>query len=526
MQKKQSEMGETLLDTWRRLVARGAGRLAVIDGATGREWSRGELAGAAEQWVAEIPAELRGRLRRRRVVMAEPNGARWFQVFLGLLEAGAVPVLADAREAAERLAVIAGVARAAAVWCGGRLEFAGGGAGAGDFWSAAAERSGDAAFDGDGNSRISKSGVAVPRCRAPLCHRTPKNARLRRGDLCLVKLTSGSTGAPRALDFTHAQMLADGRQICAAMGIGAGDLNLGVIPLGHSYGLGNLVVPLLEQGTAVLCAASPFPQAIAEDCARWRPTVFPAVPTLLRALAGADVAPEMLASLRTVISSGAPLAVEVAVAFAGKFGRRVHNFYGSSETGGIAYDCEGGAAEEGGRGVGRIIAGVRLHWRRGKRFAVESDAVMGRGCHLMPDRGEMNARGELVLLGRAGRTLKIAGRRLDPVEVENALRALPGVRDAFVAEHPSRADAVAAVVAFAFGKPSPPAPLPGGEGGAAAAAGETSAGAGVIAQWRGLLARRLAAWKIPDKIVVVSAFPVTQRGKIDRAALARMVAGG
>jgi len=405
-----------------------------------------------------------------------------------LLDAGAVPALADAKEAAERLAVIAEATRAAAVWSEGRLH-----------WERDWGRGQDAGVPKDGGASA--------------------RARLRRGDLCLVKLTSGSTGAPRALDFTHAQMLADGRQLCAAMGIGADDLNLAVIPLGHSYGLGNLVVPLLEQGSPVLCAASPFPQAIAEDCARWRPAVFPAVPVLLRALSGADVARENLACLRLVISSGAPLAREEAAAFAAKFGRRVHNFYGSSETGGIAFDSEGGAAEagaEGGRGVGRLVDGVKLHWRRGGRFAVESAAVMGRGGrggrgrrgrHMMPDRGEMNARGELVLLGRAGRTLKIAGRRLDPVEVENALRALAGVRDAFVAAHPARADALAAVVASDAT----------GAGGAADAAR--------VAEWRGMLARCLAAWKIPDRIHVVAAFPVTQRGKIDRAALARMLAG-
>ena len=518
MQSEMSEMSETLLDTWRRLVAQGPDKLAVIDGGTGRSWSRGALDAAAAQWLAAVPAEARGRLRRRRVVMAEPNGARWFQVFLGLLEAGAVPALADSKEAAERLAVIAEVTRAAAVWSEERLAF-----GVRDFSPAfdapihwPASRS-----SGSGINPAVKSGTEVPHSTRDSI-KGREAARARRGDLCLVKLTSGSTGAPRALDFTHAQMLADGRQLCAAMGIGAEDLNLAVIPLGHSYGLGNLVVPLLEQGSPVLCAASPFPQAIAADCARWKPSVFPAVPVLLRALAGADVAPENLASLRLVISSGAPIAREDATAFAAKFGRRVHNFYGSSETGGIAFDCEGGAAEAGaagGRGVGRLVAGVRLHWRRGKRFAVESAAVVGRegrgrrgGCggrgrYMMPDRGEMNALGELVLLGRAGRMLKIAGRRLDPVEVENALRALAGVRDAFVAAHPERADALAAVVA-------------------SDAAGAGAAAGAVIAEWRGRLARCLAAWKIPDRIHIVPAFPVTQRGKIDRAALVRMLAGG
>jgi acyl-CoA synthetase (AMP-forming)/AMP-acid ligase II len=481
---------ETLLDTWRGLVARGPDKLAVIDGGTGRAWTRAELAGSASRWLAALPAAARGRLWRRRVVIAEPNGPQWFQVFLGLLEAGAVPAPADSKEAPERIAEIAKVAHAAAVWRENRLEFAPASAGAGA----------DAGVSADAGVNVKADASARVDARA--CAKADARARLRRDDLCLVKLTSGSTGAPRALDFTHAQMLADGRQVCAAMRIGADDLNLAVIPLGHSYGLGNLVVPLLDQGSPALCPASPFPQALAEDCARWRPAVFPAVPVLLRALARSDIAPEKLASLRTVVSAGAPLAPDEAAAFAAKFGRRVHVFYGTSETGGIAYDAAGGAAEDapaGGCKVGRLIPGVSLRWRRGKRFLVESPAVRGRGSHSPPDRGALNARGELVLLGRAGRMLKIAGRRLDPAEVENALRALPGVRDVFVAAHPARPDALAAVVASDDAAP-------------------------VVAEWRARLAQRMAAWKIPDKIHIVPALPVTQRGKPDRAALSRLLA--
>jgi len=317
-----------------------------------------------------------------------------------------------------------------------------------------------------------------------------------RRDVCLLKLTSGSTGGPRALVFTHAQMLADGRQVCASMGIGPADVNLAVIPLGHSYGLGNLVVPLLAQGTAMVCAASPLPQALAADCARWRPTVFPAVPTLLRALNRAEIAPAALASLRLVISAGAPLPAPEAVAFAGKFGRRVHGFYGASETGGICYDRTGEATLTG-SSVGTPLVGVRLNFGRGRRFTVESAAVMGRGVYAPRDLAEIGADGELVLLGRTGRGVKIAGRRLDLAEIEVALRSLPAVRDAYVVAHPSRADALAAAVAT-----------------------ELSVG-----ELRAELGRRVAAWKIPERWVVLGEFPITARGKTDTRRLKTLLAG-
>ena len=427
-------------ECWRETVARAPNACAVIDGETNRVWTRAELAAAAEAWRAALPPG--ARLARRRVLMAEPNGADWFQAFLGLLFVEAVPALADPTEPAAAQVETARAIGAAWLWRHGRLER-----------------------------------IASPR---------PS----RRRDLCLIKLTSGSTGVPRARVFTHAQMLADGRQVCATMGIRSDDINLAVIPLAHSYGLGNLVVPLLAQGTAVVCAASPLPNALAADCARWRPTVFPAVPALLRALVQADVDPVAFTTLRLVISAGAPLTPDVAVAFATKFGQRVHGFYGTSETGGITYDRTGEATLAG-RSVGLPMTGVRLEWGRGRRFVVESAAVMGRGRLSPADCGGTNGLGELVLRGRTGRVVKIAGRRLDLAEIEAALRAVPGVRDAHAVAHPGRADALAAAVATEL----------------------------TPAELRRKLGARLAAWKIPEKLLALPDFPRTARGKIDRRLL-------
>jgi len=440
-------MTATLLTRWQETVRRAPAALAVIDGATGRRWSRAELAAGAEDWSRSVAAghDLAG----RRVLVAEPNGAQWFQVFLGLLRCGAIPIPADSTEPAAALAEQARTLRAAALWHAGAMH---------PFFGA---------------------------------------TRHRRGDLCLFKLTSGSTGVPKALPFTHAQMLADGRQVCASMGIGPDDLNLDVIPLGHSYGLGNLVVPLLEQGTPLVCVASPLPHALAADIARWRPTVFPAVPTLLRALVRSDIAPEQLASLRLLVSAGAALAPELAAEFAAKFGRRIHNFYGASETGGICYDRIGEATLTGAN-VGAPLVGVRLRFRAGHRFAVESAAVGGTGHFSPADRGALTAAGELTLLGRTGRTVKIAGRRLDLAEVENALLTLPGVRAACVLPHPQRPDALVAAVA---------SERPG-------------------AELRTELAARLAPWKIPARILALSELPVTERGKTDRKAVAKLAGGG
>jgi acyl-coenzyme A synthetase/AMP-(fatty) acid ligase len=290
-------------------------------------------------------------------------------------------------------------------------------------------------------------------------------------------------------------MLADGHQICAGMRITPDDLNFAVIPLGHSYGLGNLVLPLLAQGTPIVCAGAPLPHALAADLARWKPTVFPAVPALLRALAASDVPAENLASLRTVVSAGSTLTPEIARAFHAKFALKPHNFYGSTETGGIAYDCCGDATLAG-LSVGTPLQGVTLTPFRGGRFRVTSSAVFRTGSFCPADRAALNADGELVLHGRTGRMVKIAGRRLDLGELEQSLRRLPDVRDAFVAPHPHHPGELAAVVAT----PLAPSAL------------------------RPLLRAQLASWKLPRRLVTTAEFPLTARGKPDTRALHAMLA--
>ncbi len=445
----------TILSIWENTVRATPDAVALIDATAGKSWTRAQLDALGRAWCDEHGADL----ARQTVVLAEPNGVEWWRVFLGLLRAAAVVAPLDPGDPIAAQRATAAAIRAAWLWRGDALE------------------------------------------KIPVRSAGARDARR------LLKLTSGSTGAPCALAFTDAQMLADGRQVCAGMGIGSDDVNFGLIPFGHSYGLGNLVVPLIAQGTPILCGVAALPHAMAEAVARWRPTVFPTVPALLRALAVSEVKPELLESLRTVISAGAPLAAEVAVAFHARFGRKVHSFYGSSETGGITYDRTGDAARAG-RGVGTSLPGVRLGLGRGGRFVVESAAVFtignrcrsadGWGAHRPADRVEISAAGELTLLSRAGRTVKIAGRRLDLAEVEAALKQLPGVRDALVVPHPGRAEALAAAVAT-------------DESGEAL---------------RAALRERLAAWKIPKKILTLATFPINARGKMDSARLRALLDRG
>jgi acyl-CoA synthetase (AMP-forming)/AMP-acid ligase II len=278
------------------------------------------------------------------------------------------------------------------------------------------------------------------------------------------------------------------------MGIRASDRNLVSIPLGHSYGLGNFVMPLILQGTPFVCAGHYVPRQLVDWIRQYRITVFPSVPVLFRVLASMP-GKARLASLRLAISAGAPLTAEVARAFFGRYRLKIHNFYGSSETGGICYDRSGEATLQG-RSVGKALAGVSVTVERGV-ITVKSRAVAKPGGRWrVPDRGEWNSKGELALLGRRGREVNLGGKKVHPSEVERALRAIAGVSDALVRvlKQDGRELLHAAV--------------------------ETQL---KLEDVQRALSAQLAEWKWPKHYFLMREFPRSERGKVDVKALRREI---
>jgi len=300
--------------------------------------------------------------------------------------------------------------------------------------------------------------------------------------ICCVKLTSGTTGKLKQIFCSAVNLRADGEHIIRTMGIRLADRNLAIIPLGHSYGLGNLVMPLLLQGTTMVCAQAFVPRQILRLIEEHEVTVFPTVPAILRALAQLPQAARP-PSLRLVISAGAPLTAEVAQQFHQRYGIKIHNFYGSSETGGICYDRTGAATLKG-RSVGKPLAGVRIQFRRDGRIAVNSAA----GKATLPDVGEWNRYGELRLFGRVGEVANIGGKKVTPNEIDQALRALPAITDLWVTVLQDKRgnDYLAAAV-------------------------ETSRSRANLERE---LLKTLPAWKLPKAWLIALLLPRTNRGKL------------
>jgi long-chain acyl-CoA synthetase len=328
----------------------------------------------------------------------------------------------------------------------------------------------------------------------------------------LFKLTSGTTAEPRLIQFRSEQLLADCDNICATMGITEADRNFALIPLSHSYGFSNLITPLIARGIPMVLSTDPMPRAILDDLARSEATVFPGMPVFYQAFCELERSPP-LKHLRLCISAGAPLPLEIARKFRDKFQRPIHSFYGSSECGGICYDREGVVLEDG--FVGEPLNGVAVEpldpTSESSQIRVKSAAVgdgyfpqpneekLGGGFFIPDDLLHRSDNG-FSIVGRVSDLINVAGKKVNPVEVEARLLRCHGVKQTVV-----------------FGRESA---LRNQEVVACVVASPNLTEAQILEFCR----QRLSAWQAPKRIFFVNEIPVNERGKISRRELARRFA--
>jgi acyl-CoA synthetase (AMP-forming)/AMP-acid ligase II len=316
-----------------------------------------------------------------------------------------------------------------------------------------------------------------------------------------LKTTSATTGAPKLVAFQAEQLAADADNIVATMGLRPDWPNLGVISLAHSYGFSNLVLPLLLHGIPLILADTALPEAVRQAAGAADAVTLPAVPALWSVWHGTGSIPK---NVRLAISAGAPLSPALEGAVFAAHALKIHNFYGSTECGGIAYDStekpradiacagapmknvelsvdENGCLQVRGRAVGET------YWP-------EPHPDLENGCFRATDIVELSG-GLVHLRGRAGDQINIAGRKVSPELIEKALQTHPLVRECLV-----------------FGAPSGDAER--GETIVAYVAADSTVGGEVLKQF---LLSRLPSWQIPRKWKFVETLKVNERGKLSRA---------
>ena len=335
----------------------------------------------------------------------------------------------------------------------------------------------------------------------------------------LLKLTSGTTAAPRAIRFRSEQLLADCDQICETMGFSDVDLNFGVIPVSHSYGFSNLLTPLIARGVPMVLSGDRTPRAVLAGIARTNATVFPGTPVFYQAFCEMENVP-LLPKLRLCISAGAPLPIMISKRFQEKFGLQIHSFYGASECGGICYDREAKNEIEG--FVGPPMENVDLEMvdqnTESTQLRVRSAAVgdgyfpeadeekLGNGVFVPDDLLARHGSG-FKIVGRVSDVINVAGKKVNPAEIEEQLLRFPGVRQA-----------------VAFGRPA--AAGLRNEEIAACVVGNVDPSTGLRAslseaELLEFCRSALSGWQVPRRIFIADSIPTSERGKVSRRELSK-----
>ena len=325
-----------------------------------------------------------------------------------------------------------------------------------------------------------------------------------------LKTTSATTGPPRLIAFTAAQLAADPENLVLTMGLRPDWPNLGVISLAHSYGFSSLVLPLLLHGIPLFLGPSPLPEALRAAATASVEFTLPAVPALWRAWHEANAIP---AGVRLAISAGAPLPTALEREVFVRRGLKLHNFYGSSECGGIAYDATPAPRVEAslaGTPVANVtvtqapsgcleVQGKAVGWG----YWPEPDPALTDGCFRTRDCGEIR-KGRIYVEGRVGDVINVAGRKVTPEIIEQALLSHPAVRDCLVlglpAEDSGRGEEIVAAI--------------------------VTREAVTDADLRGFLERRLPSWQVPRRYQRLPAIPVGPRGKTSRQEVRRQFTPG
>ncbi|ASW55458.1 (2,3-dihydroxybenzoyl)adenylate synthase [Plantactinospora sp. KBS50] len=502
--------GETFDGFLHERAERFGDRIAVTDGDRGIGYA--ELRDRALRLAAGLHG--RGVRAGDRVVVQLPNTAGYFEVIFALFRLGALPVFAlPAHRAAEIGYFCAHTEAVAYVTTDVHEGF--------DHRTLAAAA-----------GRATTIVAGDPGGHVPLASLYGDPAGLppgpRPGDLAFLQLSGGSTGLPKLIPRTHDDYLYSVRASARICELTADSVYLAVLPVAHNFTMSSPgVLGTFAVGGRVVLARRPDPATVLPLIERERVTITAVVPPLaqlwLDAVGGPARRPD-LSSLRVLQVGGAKLAGTVAQRVTPVLGCRLQQVFGMAEglvnytrlddpdplvwhTQGrpISPDDEILVVDDADRPVpagevGHLLTRgpytIRGYWRADEH---NREAFTADGFYRTGDLVRHRDDGYLVVEGRAKDQINRGGEKVAAEEVENHLLAHPAVHDVAVVAVPDPylGERTCAFVVPRAGQDPPTLPA-----------------------LRGYLRQRgLAGYKIPDRLNVVDAFPVTGVGKISRREL-------
>jgi len=340
------------------------------------------------------------------------------------------------------------------------------------------------------------------------------------GDLAVILYTSGTTGAPKGVALSHANLESNARSAASLSELDRERWGVGVLPLSHSYGLTVMNAGHIL-GTRAALLRWFNPEELLRTIQEFRAESMSGVPTMFVYLLHYPEASRYdTSSMRVWGSGAAPLPAEIVEPFERRFGGKLLEGYGLTEASPVVSAHRLSGVRKLGS-VGQPIPGVTVSIRDDEDRALAADEVgevCVRGTNVMVgyyrnpeetaktirggwlrtgDMGRLDGDGFLYIIERKKDLIIRGGFNIYPRDVEEALYALPAVAEAAVIGRPDTLMGEE-VVAFVVLKP-----------GQAATADEVMS----------FCQSRLARYKCPKEIRFVNALPKSPVGKILRKEL-------
>ena len=342
-------------------------------------------------------------------------------------------------------------------------------------------------------------------------------------DLAAILYTSGTTGRSKGAMLTHGNLLSNAQVLKDYWGWrtpqAGGDVLIHALPIFHVHGLFVASHGALLNGSKMIWFSRFDPKATIARLAD--ATVFMGVPTLYtRLLAEPALARATCAPMRLFVSGSAPLQVETFDAWALRTGHTILERYGMSET--LMLTSNPYREQDGERRRGTVgfpLPGVQVRVRDDAGAPCPASEIGGIevkgpnvfvGYWRMPDKtkeeftadgwfktgdvGKIDERGYITIVGRSKDLVITGGYNVYPAEVEGFINELPGVAESAVVglPHPDFGEGVVAVVV----------PKPGSE----------LDGTAIVSALKG----RIANFKVPKQVFVVSELPRNTMGKVQK----------
>jgi acyl-CoA synthetase (AMP-forming)/AMP-acid ligase II len=348
---------------------------------------------------------------------------------------------------------------------------------------------------------------------------------VRPSDVALLLLTSGTTSRPKIVPLTHANICTSAYAHGRALALRETDRCLNVLPLFHGHGLIATVLASLAAGASVVCTTGFDVNSFSAWLAACQPTWFSAVPTMHQAiLAQARHKGELALNcrLRFVRSSSAPLPPRIFAELEQTFETPVIEWYGMGEVAASPIACnplppsqrkpgsvgvpvgldvaimdEGGTLLAGGQTGQVVVRGPSVIAGYDGNPTATAAAFAGDWLKT-GDLGFFDDDGYLFLTGRIREIINRGGEKISPKEVDEVLLEHPGVAEVvtFSIPHATLGEDVASAIVLRPDAVATPKDI------------------------RQFAIGRIADFKIPRQVLIVTEIPKGPTGKVQRIGLA------